>query len=69
MKKTSVELDEDKIKLAQKLANASTLKEVLDKALDALIARGRRHSIAEMLGSRFFEGDLKKMRSNRGHSR
>ena len=51
------------------MSDASTLKDLLDKALDAYIARARRLSMAEMLGSGFFEGNLAQMRKTRGHSR
>src|SRR3989344_2502720 len=53
--KTSVELNEEKVKLAKKLSHTSTLKELLEKALDAYISNARRRSIAEMLGTQFFE--------------
>lgn len=66
--KTSVELDDEKVALAKRLAHSSTLKELLDKALDAFIAQARRHSMAELLGTGFFEGNLKKMRDKSGHS-
>ncbi len=66
--KTSVELDENKVKLAKKLSDASTLKELLDKALDAYIARARRLSMADILGTDFFEGDLNKTRKTRGNT-
>jgi len=67
--KTSVELDEKKVNLAKRLTHASTLKELIDMALDAYIARARRHALAGMLGTHFFEGDLVKMRAKRGRSR
>jgi hypothetical protein len=60
--KTSVELDDEKIAIAKKLGETSTLKELLDKALDAFIAQARRDSMAGLLGTDFFSGDLKKMR-------
>ena len=66
--KTSVELNEEKVKLAKKLSHTSTLKELLEKALDAYISNARRRSIAEMLGTQFFEGSLKAMRKPRGKS-
>ena len=66
--KTSVELDDEKVKLAKKLSDASTLRELLDKALDAYIARARRNSMADLLGTNFFEGNLDKMRKTRGSS-
>ena len=67
--KTSVELEVEKVELAKRLSKTSTLKELLDHALDAYIAQARRHSMAELLGTRFFEGDLKTMRPTRGRSR
>lgn len=67
--KTSVELDEKKVRLAKKLSESETLKELLDRALDAYIARCRRRAFADILGTSFFEGNLKKMRSKRGRSR
>ena len=67
--KTSVELDKKKVELARKLTHVSTLKELLDKSLDAFISKARKHALAEMLGTEFFEGDLKTMRKNRGPSR
>jgi hypothetical protein len=60
--KTSVELNEAKVKQAKKLVGTSTLRELLDRALDALIAQSRRQSMDDLLGSGFFEGDLNKMR-------
>lgn len=67
--KTSVELDEKKVNLAKRLTHVSTLKELIDVALDAYIARARKHALAEMLGTNFFGGDLTKMRSKRGRYR
>jgi hypothetical protein len=64
--KTSVELDEKKVKLARKLSDTTTLRDLLDQALDAYIARERRNSMSELLGTRFFDGNLKKMRAGRG---
>lgn len=60
--KTSVVLDEKKVALAKKIAQSSTLREVLDQALDAFISQGRRRQLAEMLGTNFFSGDLNLMR-------
>lgn len=67
--KTSVELDEDKVTLARKLAGASSLRELLDKALDAYIAQSRRLAMADMLGTDFFKGDLNKMRKKNVRTR
>jgi hypothetical protein len=60
--KTSVELNDKKIELARKLAHSTTLRDLLDQALDAFIAQARRHNMAELLGTNFFEGNLSKMR-------
>lgn len=66
--KTSVELDEKKLKLAKKLSDVSTTKDLLDRALDTFIARARRLSMAELLGKSLVEGNLSEMRKSRGHS-
>ena len=68
--KTSVELDDKKVALARQLDHVSTLKDLLDKALDAFIAQARRKSMVEMLGTDFFQGDLDQMRERkRGRTR
>ena len=66
--KTSVELNDEKVALAKKLGYPSTLKELLDKALDAFIADARRGNLAAMLGTEFFEGNLRTMRDKNGRS-
>ena len=60
--KTSVEIDKEKSDRAKKLGNISTLKELIDLALDAYIAQCRREQMLSLLGTDFFEGDLDKMR-------
>ncbi len=60
--KTSVELDASKVEIAKKLSKSSTLRELLDYALDALIAQSRRQAMDDLLGTDFFEGDINKMR-------
>jgi hypothetical protein len=67
--KTSVELDEEKVRLAKSLSNSSTLKELLNRALDAFIAQSRRLEMASMLGTNFFKDDLKKMRGSKERGR
>ena len=54
--KTSVELDKSKVEIAKKLSNSSTLREVLDLALDALIAQSRRQAMDDLLGTDFLWG-------------
>ncbi len=67
--KTSVELDDRKVALAKKLGESSTLRELLDKSLDAYIAQVRRHSMADLLGTDFFDAKHSDMRPKNGHSR
>ena len=63
--KTSVELDEEKVNLARSLAPQPSLRALLDASLDAYITRARRSSLANMLGTNFFEGDLDVMRERK----
>ena len=60
--KTSIELDDQKVALAKKLGGANTLKQMIDLALDAYIQQIRRQSMADLLGTDFFEGNLNTMR-------
>ena len=66
--KTSVELVTEKVAMAKRLGGISTLKELLDHALDAYIAQSRRQAMAGMLGTGFFSGDLASMRKRHGRS-
>ncbi len=67
--KTSVEIDSKKLLLAKKLCDTTTLKETIDKALDALISQQRRLSMLDLIGTPFFADSLDKMRTGRGSSR
>ncbi len=68
--KTSVEIDSKKVELAKSLSHHhSTLKELIDLALDAFIARQKRLAVLGMLGKSFFEGDLSRMRDKSGRIR
>lgn len=67
--KTSVVLDDKKVTLARKLGQVLTLRELLDKALDAYITLSRRKTMAEMLGTGFFEGDTPSRKRRYGRSR
>ena len=67
--KTSVELDMSKVETAKKLSKSGTLRELLDNALDALIAQSRRQAMDDLLGTDFFEGDLDKMRGRNERAR
>lgn len=67
--RTSVELDEKKVCAAKKLSRGATLRKILDEALDMFISRARRRSLMKMLGTQFFEGNLKEMRGRRRSNR
>jgi hypothetical protein len=66
--KTSIELSEEKLELARKLAPQPTTRKLIDAALDAYIREARRGSLLSILGTDFFDGDLKKMRKSRGRN-
>ena len=67
--KTSVELNDEKVTLARSLSNAKTLREVIDEALDCLIAQGRRKNLANLLGTNFFDGELDTLRDRDKNAR
>lgn len=67
--KTSVELSESKIELARSLSGAKTIKDILDQALDALIAQNRRKDLAHLLGTDFFDGSLDILRERKKDAR
>ncbi len=60
--KTSVEINPEKLKKALELLKTKSIKKVLDRSLDALIAQTHRESMASMLETSFFDGELDKMR-------
>lgn len=53
MKKT-IEINEKKLRMAKKLSNTRILRETIGLALDALIARQRRFSMLNIIGTPFF---------------
>ena len=65
--KTSVEISDEKLKLARKLAPQPTVRKLIDAALDAYIREARRESLLSLLGTEFFDGDLRSMRKGRGN--
>ena len=68
--KTSVELDDKKVKLAKKMSDETTLKAILDKALDSFIAERKRYAMAELLGTNFLdEKEVRKWRKGNGRTR
>lgn len=68
--KTSIELNDEKVALAKKLGKPSSLKELVDHALDAYIQQARRHSMSELLGTDFFtESKSSQKENSRGRTR
>jgi len=63
--KIAVELSDSKVALARSLSGAKTIKDILDQALDALIAQNRRKDLAHLLGTDFFDGNLDNLRERK----
>ncbi len=57
--KTSIEIDEKKVKLAKQVSSISTLRELVDHALDRLIAEKRRLNMKDLLGSELIDRHYK----------
>mgnify|MGYP001561317850 CR=1 FL=1 len=64
--KTSVELQKEKVELAKRLGAVGTIRELLDRALDAYIAQERRMSMARLLGTGFYDSRITPDRKQRG---
>ena len=67
--KTSVEIDEKKLNLAKKLSHVTTIRELIDRALDAYISQNRREAMFHLIGTSFFDGNLQIMREKNDRSR
>jgi len=65
MLRTNIELDEDLVTEAMKLANKKTKKEVVNYALGELVRRLKRKRILELEGKVKWQGDLDGMRKSR----
>lgn len=63
MKRTNVEVDQQKLALAMKLSSSRTMKETIDKALDELIQHQKRLDMLDLQGEGEWIGDLHKMRT------
>lgn len=60
--RTNIVLNEQLVAEAMKLSNAHTKKEVVDLALQNLVAYLKRQKAKDLFGKVKWEGDLKKMR-------
>jgi len=65
--KTSLRIDESKLKLAKKLAGTSTTQETVDRALEVYIEKLRRTSMEKLLGTSFFDETLTTLRKKGAH--
>jgi len=61
--RTNIVLNEQLVKEAMLLSHARTKKEVVDLALQSLVAGYKRKNMKELFGKVKWEGDLKEMRS------
>ena len=65
--KTSLRIDETKLKLAKKLAGTQTTQETVDRALEVYIEKLRRTSMEKLLGTSFFDETLTMLRKKGAH--
>jgi len=65
MLRTNIELDEKLVKEAMRLTRKKTKKELVNYALEELIARLKRKKVLELEGNVRWTGDLREMRKNR----
>lgn len=63
--RTNVEIDDDVLREAQRIAGTRTKRETIDFALRELVARHRRLGILELRGKIRWEGDLEASRHGR----
>jgi Arc/MetJ family transcription regulator len=65
MSRTTIDIDDTLIRTARKLMGLKTKREIVNRALQLLVATERRKGILKYYRSGIWEGDLKKMRTNR----
>ena len=63
MRRTNIEIDEEKLRIVKGLTGATTIKDAVDAAFQELIRVDRQRSILAHRGMGGWEGDLDKMRS------
>jgi Arc/MetJ family transcription regulator len=66
IKRTNIELDEEKIKELKKITGMKTSKAIIDYALKELIRKHNQHRILDLKGKIKWEGDLESMRMVKG---
>jgi Arc/MetJ family transcription regulator len=63
--RTNIEIDDEVMREAQRLAGTRTKRETVDLALRELVARHRRLGILDLRGRVHWEGDLRTSRRGR----
>lgn len=64
--RTNIDIDDDLMKEARRIAGAATKRETVDLALRELVARHRRRGVLKLRGQINWEGDLNESRGGRG---
>lgn len=65
--KTSLRIDEVKLKLAKKLSGTETIQETVDQALEVYIEKLRRSAMEGLLGTSFYDESITSHRKKRVH--
>lgn len=63
--RTNIEIDDDTLREAQKIAGTKTKRETVDYALRELVARQKRLDFMKLRGKVEWEGDLNESRKSR----
>jgi Arc/MetJ family transcription regulator len=63
--RTSIEIDEDVLREAQRVLGTATKRETVDAALREVVARHRRLGLLELRGKVCWDGDLEASRQGR----
>ncbi|HEV3279955.1 MAG TPA: type II toxin-antitoxin system VapB family antitoxin [Terriglobia bacterium] len=65
MSRTNIEIDDGLIRKAAKLTRLKTKRQIVHRALDALVKAEERKAILKYFGSGIWKGDLTALRRNR----
>ncbi len=66
--RTTIVLDDDLMRRAQQLTGIRTKREVIDRALRALVRLQEQATMRELRGKLHWEGDLNELRQDRAHA-
>ncbi len=65
MSRTTIDLDDSLLRLAQRLTGLKTKRAVVNRALESLVRKEGRKGILRYYASGIWKGDLKALRRNR----